>query len=93
MAREEGRHSQGFDSPAREQHPGTLTSKDFMRAGFHRLFLGHWPEYVDLAFARICLVCDVGTPTGSSIQGLLPANSLSPMKYGLGREGAIPQGF
>lgn len=53
-----------------------------MRAALHYLFRGHWPEVAYLDTERICLICDVGRPTGSSIRYLLPANGLSPQSYG-----------
>jgi hypothetical protein len=53
-------------------------------SAFHFLCRGHWPEVAYLDTERICLICDVGRPTGSSIStGYPPANSSPLMNQGL----------
>lgn len=59
-----------------------------MIAALHFLFRGHWPEVAFLDTERICLICDVGRPTGSSIRTWLPANGSSPKTVGLMGAGA-----
>lgn len=49
-----------------------------IRAFFHWLRRGHFPEDILLGPALLCAVCDVGTPTGSSIR---PTRTMIPVPF------------